>query len=80
MIKKYVVAPTYGIARLYAMQKEVAFGSLYVICERFDLNRLRGLRGISIVILNSSECQPEIVDFIRVMQSKSLIKMEFENV
>lgn len=80
MGRKYVVAPTANIANYYAGKIGVNYRLVNVFCEGRDCNKLRGLKGITIIVLNHYDCDRELLDFIAVLSTTAKIKLEFENV
>ena len=77
---KYIVAPTQNIAHYYAGKIGLSHRLVKAFADRHDIDRLRGISNLTILILNHYDCNEELLSFISILSTKANIKLEFENV
>jgi len=80
MDRKYIIAPSHNIAKYYAGKNGLETKDLRILTTAHDANDLRGLRNIDVIILNHYECDDMLTNFAVALSSRSIIKLEFENV
>ena len=80
MERLFVIAPTYAVAKHYAAKIGVNHNTMTICVDSFDMDKLRGLRNIPVIVLNQFECCEQLLAFASILSTKTTIKLEYIDV